>query len=132
MEDLCHKQAVMTRQITFKTTLLISFFLLCQQSFNAANKSGGDIKINYMQVLASISTHTPDIPPIDLTNPGNKVNPPKHHLSRIDELGKIHRFRKERVKKAKQHGEKYWLLIKMVLVACHIALLIHAFMHLTH
>lgn len=122
----------MTRQITLKITLLISFFLLCQQTFNAANKSRSEVKINYMQILSAIGTHTPDIPPIDLTNPANKLNPPKHHLSRIDELGKVHRFHKNRVKKAKKHGEKFWFMIKLVLVACHIALLIHAFMHLTH
>jgi hypothetical protein len=63
---------------------------------------------------------------------GFKSTEHKIHLLKIEELAKIHRFHKERVKKIKRHHHKYWTLAKAILVVCHLALLISAFLHLTH
>ncbi|HET9429841.1 MAG TPA: hypothetical protein VFO70_01635 [Chitinophagaceae bacterium] len=59
-------------------------------------------------------------------------NQHKLPLERINELGKIHRFHKDRMKKENRGSEKYWLIIKILIIICHISLLAHAFMHLTH
>lgn len=61
-----------------------------------------------------------------------KAKSPKHSMTKIEELGKIHRFHKERVKKVKKHSGAFWLAAKVLLVCCQVALLIHAFLHLSH
>src|SRR5262245_45330749 len=53
----------------------------------------------------------------------------KSHGLKLDEVPHIHHFHKERVKKAKRHHKKYWALSKIVLLLCHIALLMMAYMH---
>ena len=53
----------------------------------------------------------------------------KAHGPKLDEVPHIHHFHKERVKKSKRHHKKYWALSKIVLLLCHIALLMIAYMH---
>lgn len=71
-------------------------------------------------------------PPSNLPYATLPNNQQKLPLERINELGKIHRFHKERMKKENRNFEKYWLIIKILIIICHISLLVHAFMHLTH
>lgn len=56
----------------------------------------------------------------------------KSHTPAMDETAHIHRFHKERVKKIKKHHSKYWLLSKLLLILCHLALLVIAYLHATH
>lgn len=56
----------------------------------------------------------------------------KTNAPTMDETPHIHRFHRERVRKAKKHHTKLWLLTKILLVLCHVALLIIAYMHATH
>jgi hypothetical protein len=56
----------------------------------------------------------------------------KHQKPVTEELAHIHHFHKERVKKIKRHHKKYWALSKLILILCHLALLVIAYLHLSH
>lgn len=66
--------------------------------------------------------------------PATRTIPPvtpeeKAHAPKVEELPHIHHFHKERVKKAKRHHKKYWAFSKIILILCHIALLVMAYIH---
>jgi hypothetical protein len=66
--------------------------------------------------------------------PATRTIPPvsseeKAHTPKVEELPHIHHFHKERVKKAKRHHKKYWAFSKIILILCHIALLVMAYIH---
>ena len=56
----------------------------------------------------------------------------KAHAPKTEELPHIHHFHKERVKKVKRHHKKCWVLSMFLVVLCHAALLVMAYMHVTH
>ncbi len=56
----------------------------------------------------------------------------KHQKPVTEELAHIHHFHKERVKKIRRHHKKYWALSKFILIRCQLALLVIAYLHLTH
>ena len=62
------------------------------------------------------------------------TKPPHHkmHVPVMEELAKVHRFHKGRVKKARRYGSHFWVSLKLLLVICHIALLVCAYLHVTH
>ena len=132
-ENLCHKPFVMTRQSILHLTFSILVIFAISGKVKSASVSEDVIKHNlHTQIMKTDVPVSQPVPAMNLPFSRLKANHPKHHLSKIEELGKIHRFHKERVRKAKKHSGKYWLAIKILLVCCHVALLIHAFMHLTH
>ena len=53
------------------------------------------------------------------------------HTPSMDETPHIHHFHKHRVKKLKRH-RKYWLLSQLLIIACHAALLLIAYLHAVH
>jgi|GEM_PF-2064720 len=57
---------------------------------------------------------------------GRKIPVPKS-----EELPHIHHFHKERVRKSQRHHKKYWLLSKVILILCHLAILVIAYLHVT-
>ena len=59
--------------------------------------------------------------------PENKAHGPK-----LEEVPHIHHFHKERVQKSMRHHKKFWALSKLLLLLCHIALLMMAYMHAAH
>lgn len=122
----------MTRQ-TFLNILLAAFLMVSFTSFNnpafAANN-------NHQEVVSSdVPEQQKEMPENPVGKPGaSGLKPPVHkmHLPVMEELPKVHRFHKERVKKLKKHQFKCWVSAKLLLVVCHIALLVCAFMHATH
>ena len=116
----------MTRSI-FLTTVLILVQIVCSKNLNANLVSRYEgLTINITSTIPVQEKQSMEVPVM-----GIKPNIHKIHLLKIEELGKVHRFHKERVKK-NRHSNKYWIAAKILLICCHIALLIHAFMHLTH
>ena len=71
---------------------------------------------------------TPALPPV--TQSQHPVE--KGHTPALNELAHIHHFHKERVKKIKRHHGKFWLLSQLLLIVCHVALLVIAYLHITH
>lgn len=124
----------MTRQFTFRFYIL--FFLLVLASRQASPAEAAiSISLDQVHAQAVLVPVTPggaDIPGVNLPFPDLKANKYKHAMSKIEELGKIHRFHKERVKNAKKHSGLFWITAKIILVCCHLALLVHAFLHLSH
>lgn len=68
------------------------------------------------------------------TRANSPEDAPEHkaHGPRIEEVPHIHHFHKERVKKSKRHHKKFWILSKALLLLCHIALMMLAYMHMAH
>ena len=56
----------------------------------------------------------------------------KAHGLKLDEIPHIHHFHKERVRKSKRHHKKIWTMSKILLLLCHVALLMMAYMHAAH
>ena len=52
-------------------------------------------------------------------------------VPKSEELPHIHHFHKERVKKSNKHHKKYWALSQLILILCHIAILVIAYIHVT-
>lgn len=61
--------------------------------------------------------------------PGEENSDKKDHPTKSDELPGIHHFHKERISKVKRHHKKFWILSKLLLILCHLALLILAYVH---
>ena len=51
---------------------------------------------------------------------------------RMEEVPHIHHFHKERVKKSKRHHKKFWILSKLLILICHIAMIVLAYTHAAH
>ena len=132
-ENLCHKHPVMTRQITI-STILLTFILLVSSGTArpVATVSESNEKTEQKPVMVPAKPMQSSLPVKDFPEAGMKAVAHKHHLLKIEELGKIHRFHKDRIKKVKKHQDPLWIMALVLVDACHIALLVHAFMHLTH
>lgn len=124
----------MTRYSFFSTFFLVLFFLSSHAASSAVH-TGASVSVSNSKVTITI---TPAIPVSSAgTEPGlpaakSEAPVEKPHLLKMEELAHIHHFHKERVKKLKRHHKKYWILSKMLLVLCHVALLVGAYLHLTH
>lgn len=99
----------------------------------ALNSHSSGEKKNGKSISIVINIH-PDSPESDLMPSAEKNNSPWEELTlkKFEELAKIHRFHKERVKNHKKHGHKFWILSKLLLIVCHLAILICAFLHVIH
>ncbi len=116
---------------------LTSFFLVC---FFATAASASPAK-NVIEtatatatVVATVESSTP-LNHLPVKLPGLMGTRPSHHKMHVpvmEELAKVHRFHKGRVKKARRFGSQYWVSLKLLLVICHIALLVCAYLHVTH
>lgn len=125
----------MTQAIIFRTIIFISLFFLFSGTANAfSSKSESEKKSIDISAISTDIKHTKPgaAPGMNIPDANMKAGSHKTHLAKIDELGKIHRFHRERVKKAKKYHGKMWFFAIAVVVCCHIALLIHAFLHLSH
>ncbi|HEX6190746.1 MAG TPA: hypothetical protein VFZ42_00210 [Chitinophagaceae bacterium] len=125
----------MTRSIILRTIIFISLYLMYTATANAVASTSKDHKKGID--IASITTdvkpaRTGALPEMNVPEGTMRAISHKSHLMKIDELGKIHRFHKERVKKVKKHHSKLWIAATIIIVCCQIALLIHAFMHISH
>jgi hypothetical protein len=120
----------MTRQIFFQLLLILSFATYQKAAIAAGskvdNRNAGNMIVNVPE--AEIPLRVPVMPV------GAGLKPPTHkmHSPAMEELPKIHRFHRERVKKVNKHQKKVWLSVKVLLIICHAALLICAFLHATH
>lgn len=124
----------MTRQI-FLNILLVAFFATAFTSFNS-HAFAGNSAIQNREDLSFISASAQEGSPVEpVSMPGSLgLKPPVHkmQLPVTEELPKVHRFHRERVKKLKKHHKKCWVSAKLLLLVCHVALLVCAFMHATH
>lgn len=128
------KQLVMTRYFILTATFL-AFFLARPVSMMAkenAVKAAAISDNNATDKPAKSSTETPmKAAPIHQDKKPHGAAG-KSHTPTMDETAHIHRFHKERVKKLKKHHSKLWMLSKVLLVLCHLALLVIAYLHATH
>lgn len=124
----------MTRQI-FLNILLVAFFATVFTSFNNPAFAGHSTNQDREEISFDAGSSQDEAPVKPVSVPGGSgLKPPVHkmQLPVMEELPKVHRFHKERVKKLKKHHRKCWVSAKLLLVVCHVALLICAFMHVTH
>ena len=135
-EDLCHKHFFMTRYF-FISFFLLALFATCSNNVYAKNSKHTRMTVTTNSTkeekeqkalpvqAASPKTSTRATAPEDTSE--NKAHGPK-----LDEVPHIHHFHKERMKKSKRHHKKFWALSKLLLLLCHIALLMMAYMHAAH
>jgi hypothetical protein len=124
----------MTRQI-FLNILLAVFFITVFTSFSNSTLAGKSAIQNREKISFEAGPLQEGSPVKPANIPGHiGLKPPAHkmQLPVMEELPKVHRFHKERVKKLKKHQHKCWISVKFLLIVCHVALLICAFMHATH
>jgi hypothetical protein len=124
----------MTRQI-FLNILLVAFFATAFTSSDNTALAGKSAIQKKEKASFDASPAQEELPAKPIGKPGSiGMKPPVHkmHLPVMEELPKVHRFHKERVKKLKKHHKKCWISAKLLLVVCHVALLVCAFMHATH
>ena len=125
----------MTQPIIFRTCFFISLVLLISlTAYSVSTTSKNEKKGIDISAISTDIKHarSGSVPAMNIPDANMKATSHKTHLMKIDELGKIHRFHKERVKKVKKAHGKMWFVAIGIVVCCHIALLIHAFMHLAH
>lgn len=128
------KQFIMTRYFILTATFL-AFFLARPVSIMAKKNTAFAATIsenNGADKPLKSSTETPmKAAPIHQDKKPHGTAG-KSHTPTMDETAHIHRFHKERVKKIKKHHAKFWLLTKVLLILCHLALLVIAYLHATH
>lgn len=123
-------------------TFTVFFISAIHYPVFAANKEKKGFRI------AAVNSIIDDAPATPVNGNGNGLNDKKernalpekgfhntHHkmtLQKIEELGKQHRFHRKRINKLKNHPGKVWAMLLLVVVSCHIALLLHAFLHIGH
>ena len=125
---MSEKSPAMTRQIFLKLMLIMIVFTFSNNG--RATQTGSHNRKTISFIEASPITDAPVLP----ISPGPGLKPPVHKMQTpvMEELAKIHRFHKERVKRIKKHRTKWWISAKLLLIICHVMLLICAFMHATH
>lgn len=121
----------MTRQI-FINILLTALFLAPFASHTTSNKGKSNNFKSASIAVEHSSQEQPVQAPVVPHSAGLKPPTQKLHVPEMEELAKIHRFHRERVKKIKKHHHKAWISAKLLLIICHLAILICAFLHVTH
>ncbi len=122
----------MTRQIIILLVLFISIPFKNYTRATSKNDAGMEMSIAD-PVRIETSVPSPPLPiPVIPVDPG--LVPPSHkmHVPVMEELAKIHRFHRERLKRIRKHEAKCWLSAKLLLIICHLVLLICAYLHATH
>jgi len=125
----------MTRYIILSAFFLVVFSCNYSSSF-AGTKDSKQISIadniDIDKAVNSESAPVKSLPALPGAQPMQPVEKTHGQNLSMDELAHIHHFHKERVKKIKKHHKKCWTMSKLILVLCHIAMLVIAFMHITH
>ena len=113
---------------------LVIFLLSSQAGFSTVKSSAvaaaSQVSSGLMHTATDPVATDMALPIMPATKPEKHAEKP--HNPKLEEVAHIHHFHKERVKKMKRHHKKTWALSKLILVVCHIALLVMAYMHLTH
>ena len=126
----------MTRYF-FISILLLALFATCSNNVYAKN---------YKHTRTTVATTTSrnekeqKALPVQATAPksSTRATAPedasehKAHGPKLEEVPHIHHFHKERVRRSKRHHKKFWALSKLLLLLCHVALLMMAYMHAAH
>jgi hypothetical protein len=135
-ENLGHKSIVMTRYFILSIFFLATASLGSFTSYASADKtSKASVHENFdIGTAAQNSPSVPVkyIPALPAAEPFQPVQKTHGQVPSFDELAHVHHFHKGRVKKIKKHAAKCWALGKLVLILCHIAMLVIAYMHVTH
>ncbi len=108
-----------------------------------ANSSMAHTKTNRMLpvhlILQTGLSGKPATEPISQTVPLSPTalpNEPEEkdhaHKTPVDETAHIHHFHKHRVNKLGRHQQKCWFLSQLLLLACHLVLLLIAYLHMAH
>src|SRR5687768_14226577 len=115
--------------------LFLVIFLMSSQAGHSATKTSGSAYASFITAATMNTVADHAIPDMALPVPP-ATKPEQHskkpHNPKLEEVAHIHHFHKERVKKLKRHHKKCWAFSKIVLILCHIALLVMAYMHVTH
>ena len=122
----------MTQTAKYGFILVVIFSLFSQFAFAAADAVSTPVEKGYIDGHSkqpASHSGTSNMPVFPAPHP--KAPHGKMHTPQMDELAHMHKFHKERVKKAKHQG-KYWLLSKILLVLCHLSILVIAYLHATH
>src|SRR5688572_26490198 len=110
--------------------VLATLILVMVANNSYANNAGVKKTKHAIQVTSgTASSHAEEIPlPLSPATRheehGKKIPVP----SRSEELPHIHHFHKDRVKKSERHHKKFWLLSKVILILCHVAILVIAYL----
>ena len=116
-------------RILFLVILLMSSHSNLAGTQSDVSASVGHSKETVVTIPAETSSTGMQLPVMPAARQEQPVKKP--HLLKMEELAHIHHFHKERVKKMKRHHKKCWTLSKILLILCHIALLVIAYMHVT-
>jgi hypothetical protein len=133
MENLFHKLFFMKRNSSFSIFFLAIFLMSSFKSMGSTFSGSSSVdKAKVKAIIINEKSTMNDLP--KPTEPVSKPEEPvkKPHLMKTEELAHIHHFHKERVKKLKRHHKKCWILSKILLILCHLALMVCAYLHLTH
>jgi hypothetical protein len=124
----------MTRYIFFSIFFLAAATLSSNKSFAGTHAATAitvsDSKEAVTDIPAPSKETIPALPAVPATkqqNHGGKVQAPK-----MEELPHIHHFHKERVRRVKKHHSKVWMMVKLIVILCHVGLLICGYLHATH
>ena len=124
----------MTRQF-ISIVLLTAFLVMPFTSSTTGNTISTTVVFKHQANVFVANTLNPEVP-VDLVphHGTDGLKPLKHkmYVPKMEELAKIHLFHKGRLERIKKHHKKCWLSAKVLLVLCHLALLIVAYLHLTH
>ena len=122
----------MTQTAKYNFILVVIFLMYSQFAYAATQTVQTPIEYGFIDGHSKQpvdNSGTSKMPVFPAPHP--KAPHGKMHTPQMDELAHLHKFHKERVKKAKHHG-KYWLLSKILLVLCHLSILVIAYLHATH
>jgi hypothetical protein len=126
----------MTRYFILSIFFLTMASVASFTSHAAAGKAvKASVQENFDIGTAAQSTELPpvkNIPALPAAEPFQPVQKGHGQVPSFDELAQVHHFHKGRVKKIRKHHEKCWALSKLILVLCHIAILVIAYMHVAH
>ena len=111
---------------------VLTLVMLMTISNNAFAKKAGSRSFNVEHSSNASATSTHEDMQIPLSQSAkNDEHAKKIPVPKSEELPHIHHFHKERVKKSKKHHKKYWAVSQLILILCHIAILVMAYMHAT-
>ena len=135
-ENLGHKTFFMTRYFIL-SIFFLAVFMGNANSSQASTGNATKMSVSENSELGSAAQPhqlppVKNLPALPAAQPFQPVPKAHGHTPTMDELAHIHHFHKGRVKKLKRHHKKCWALSKLLLVLCHIAILVIAYLHAIH
>lgn len=127
----------MTQKFFFSVLFLVAGLIVSKSSYAGQNKTTAAT----INVVGDATTHTPidareHSPALPAPSSTRQQHGPhqegKLPAPKMEELPHIHHFHKERVRKVKRHHRKLWMIVKLIVILCHIGLLICGYLHATH